>query len=391
MTKTANETLQLTQQLIEKPSVTPDDAGCIPMIMSRLNQIGFQSEIFEWSDVKNLWSKRGNTEPLLVFLGHTDVVPPGSLESWLSPPFEPTIRGDFLYGRGAVDMKGSIAAMVIAVEKFLHKNPLFQGSIAFLLTSDEEGPGIHGTRKMIETLQTRHETIQWCLVGEPSSTNKVGDVIRNGRRGSLSADLLIKGVQGHVAYPNLAQNPIHLFSLPLNELIHTMWDQGNAFFPPTQFQIVHMESGTGTYNVIPQTLSIKFNFRYSPEVTAKDLQQRVEKMLFAHSLNFEIQWQHSAEPFFTPQGVLLESVKSAIFTTMNFEPTLSTGGGTSDGRFMAPLGVEVIELGLCNATIHQTNECVAIGDLENLARIYYNVLEHLFLPNNINITYGSFV
>lgn len=372
-------TLELAIELMQKPSVTPIDAGCIPLLMERLESLGFQSEILSFGEVTNLWSKRGNEGPLLVFLGHTDVVPTGSIELWSSPPFEPTLQEDYLYGRGAVDMKGSIAAMMVAVEKFLTKNPLINGSIAFLLTSDEEGPAIDGTRKVVETLVARKEKITWCLVGEPSSARQVGDTIRNGRRGSLSGDLIIKGIQGHVAYPHLAKNPIHLFSAALNELINTTWDQGNSFFPPTQFQIVHIESGTGTYNVIPEKLIVKFNFRYSPEVTAETLQQRVNDILSKHGLSFEIDWKHGASPFYTTQSTLLEKTQSAIFKTMGFNAEVSTGGGTSDGRFIAPLGAEIIELGLCNQTIHQINECVAIEDLEKLTDIYEHLLENLFL------------
>lgn len=374
-----SDTTQLAISLIQKPSITPNDAGCIPLIIERLNQLGFQSEILRFGDVDNLWAKYNTQGPLLVFLGHTDVVPPGSHAAWNSPPFEPVIRDGYLYGRGAVDMKGSIAAMTIAVERFITAYPSFPGSIAFLLTSDEEGPAIDGTRKVVEELIRRHENIKWCLVGEPSSVQSAGDMVRNGRRGSLSADLIIQGVQGHVAYPHLVQNPIHLFIPFLDELVNTAWDRGNEFFPPTQLQVIHIESGTGTYNVTPETLIAKFNFRYSSEVTAELLQQRVTEMLKMHRLAFEIHWIHSAEPFLTTSGQLLEAVQLAIVKVTQNQPRLSTDGGTSDGRFIAPLGTEVVELGLCNRTIHQVNECVSVADLEKLTAIYQAVLENLFL------------
>ncbi len=374
-----SDTLQLAISLMEKPSITPDDAGCIPLIIERLNQVGFQSELLRFGEVDNLWAKYQTQGPLLVFLGHTDVVPPGEHTHWVSPPFKPTIRDGYLYGRGAVDMKGNIAAMIVAVERFVTAYPSFQGSIAFLLTSDEEGPAINGTQKVVEELVRRNEQITWCIVGEPSSLNHVGDIIRNGRRGSLSADLIIHGVQGHVAYPHLAKNPIHLFTPFLNELVSTTWDNGNEFFPPTQLQVVHIEAGTGTYNVIPEKLIAKFNFRYSPEVTVELLQQRVIEMLSRHQLDFEIHWQYSAAPFLTTPNQLLKQVTASIFEVTQTTPELSTGGGTSDGRFIAPLGAEVIELGLCNRTIHQTNECVAVADLAKLTAIYGIILEKLFL------------
>lgn len=374
-----SETLALAIELMAKPSITPHDANCMPLIIERLKRVGFQTEILRFGEVDNLWAKRGEGGPLLVFLGHTDVVPPGPMAAWTSPPFEPTIRDGHLYGRGAVDMKGSIAAMVVAIERFMTAHPTLHGSIAMLLTSDEEGPAVDGTRKAVDALVNRGEKIDWCIVGEPSSLNHVGDMIRNGRRGSLSADLTIEGLQGHVAYPHLAKNPIHLFAPALAELVNTVWDEGNAFFPATQLQVVHVEAGTGTYNVIPGTLNIKFNFRYSPEVTAEILQQRVIEILKAHELSFAIDWNHSAKPFFTEPKVLLEKTESAIFSVTKNRTLLSTGGGTSDGRFIAPLGAEVVELGLCNRTIHQVNECVAVGDLDRLTDIYFALLEGLFL------------
>lgn len=374
-----SDTLALAIELIEKPSITPHDAGCIPLLTTRLNKAGFQTEILCFGDVDNLWVKRGEKAPLFVFLGHTDVVPPGNLATWHSPPFSPTVRDGSLYGRGAVDMKGSIAAMVVAMEQFVSENPEFPGSIALLLTSDEEGPAINGTRKVVEVLNQRQEKIDWCIVGEPSSTDYAGDKIRNGRRGSLSADLIIHGIQGHVAYPQLAKNPIHAFTACCQALIDTIWDEGNAFFPPTQLQIVDIHAGDGTYNVIPGDLSLKLNFRYSSQVTAEQLQTRVTTLLNQHHLDFAIQWRHSAQPFLTTSPQLLEKVKAAIFQVNQTLPQLATDGGTSDGRFIAPLGTQVIELGLCNRTIHQVNETVALADLTRLTAIYYYLLKQLFL------------
>lgn len=374
-----SETLALAIALMQKPSVTPQDCGCIPLIVERLAPLGFQAEHFRFEDVDNVWIRRGEKAPLFVFLGHTDVVPPGPLEAWTYPPFESTVHEEVLYGRGAVDMKGGIAAMIIAVENFLTRHPTFPGSIAFLLTSDEEGPAINGTRRVVEALIKRHEVIDWCIVGEPSSAKKIGDTVRNGRRGSLSGDLLIKGLQGHVAYPDLAKNPIHLFAPALQSLVNTTWDNGNAFFAPTQFQIVHIQAGTGTYNVVPGSLAVKFNFRYSPEVTVKHLQTQVINQLSTHQLSYDLHWTHSAAPFLTAPGLLLDKVKQAISDVMGFEPRISTEGGTSDGRFIAPLGTQVVELGLCNQTLHQVNECVALTDLENLTMIYARLLEGLFI------------
>lgn len=373
-----SDALKLAIELIEKPSITPHDANCMELISKRLNKIGFATEILCFGEVDNLWVKYGDEAPLFVFLGHTDVVPPGILSAWTSPPFEPTIRDGYLYGRGAVDMKGGIAAMLVAMERFIAKYPVFPGSIAMLLTSDEEGPAVDGTQKAIRALVDRGEKIDWCIVGEPSSLNKIGDTVRNGRRGSLSGELIIHGVQGHVAYPHLAKNPIHLFAPVLTQLVNTVWDNGNIYFPPTQLQLVQVEAGTGTYNVIPEKLVVKFNFRYSTEVTIELLKQRVTDLLKEHQLSFEINWQHSAEPFFTEPKLLLEKIESAIFKVTKMKPQLSTDGGTSDGRFIAPLGAEVVELGLCNRTIHQVNECVSIVDLDSLTDIYYEVLEGLF-------------
>jgi succinyl-diaminopimelate desuccinylase len=375
---TPSETLKLAIELIQRPSVTPNDAGCIPLIAERLKKVGFSCEILRFGEVDNLWAKRGQKSPLLVFVGHTDVVPPGALESWNSPPFEPVIRDGYLAGRGAVDMKGSLAAMLVATEQFLAAHPQFLGSIAFLLTSDEEGPAINGTRQVAQTLIKRGEKIDWCIVGEPSSLKQVGDVARNGRRGSLSADLVIKGVQGHVAYPHLAKNPIHSFAPVLKELVRLKWDNGNAFFPPTQFQIVNINSDNSVDNVTPEKLIIRFNFRYSPEVTVETLQDKLKQLLETHQINYEISWRHSAEPFLTMPGALIEKVSDAIFKVMRFKPQLLTDGGTSDGRFIAPLGAQVVELGLCNATIHQVNECAAVEDLEKLTMIYQRALENLY-------------
>lgn len=374
-----NETLKLAIELMKKPSITPNDCGCMPLLVQRLERFGFTSEIFRFEDVDNLWMKRGSQGPLFVFLGHTDVVPPGPLEAWKTDPFEPTVMENMLYGRGAVDMKGGIAAMVVAVERFLIAHSDFDGSIAFLLTSDEEGQAINGTRRAIDLLVKRQETINWCIVGEPSSSKRVGDVIRQGRRGSLSGDLLIKGIQGHVAYPHKVKNPIHLCAPFIQALTDTVWDRGNENFPPTSLQIVHIQAGTGTYNVVPGNLAIKFNFRYSPCVTAAMLQDRVIHELKSRDLLYEIHWSHSADPFLTPPGFLLEKTKEAVMEVMDFDPQFSTDGGTSDARFIAPLGIPVVELGLCNETLHQVNECVAVDDLEHLSEIYERLLGLLFV------------
>ncbi|MFI0400622.1 MAG: succinyl-diaminopimelate desuccinylase [Thiolinea sp.] len=374
-----SDTLALTQQLIALPSVTPVDHGCQPLIAERLAPLGFQAEYLNFEDVENLWLRRGTEGPVFCFAGHTDVVPTGPLTAWESAPFQPKIRDGMLYGRGAADMKGSIAAFVIAAENFVREHPEHQGSIAMLITSDEEGPSKYGTVKVIETLEARHEKITWCLVGEPSSSKQLGDIIKNGRRGSLNAKLTVYGKQGHVAYPQLADNPIHRVAPALAELAAEIWDHGNEFFPPTSFQISNLNSGTGANNVIPGTLEALINFRFSTELTEAEIKQRTENILNKYVTNYFLDWSLSGNPFLTRRGNLVAAAVKAIQETVNIETELSTSGGTSDGRFIAPTGAEVVELGPCNATIHQINECVSIQDLEKLAAIYQRTLEHLLL------------
>jgi len=369
--------LTLARDLISRPSVTPEDAGCQQMMADYLSRLGFSIEPMVFNDTTNLWARRGSEGPLFCFAGHTDVVPPGPLDKWDSPPFEPTIRDGLLYGRGAADMKGSLAAMLVAVERFVTSNPQHQGSIAFLITSDEEGPFINGTPKVVETLEARHEKITWCLVGEPSSTERLGDVVKNGRRGSITGDLLVKGLQGHVAYPHLGRNPIHQAAPALAELASTVWDQGNAFFPPTSFQIPNISAGTGASNVIPGELQVQFNFRFSTELTAEQIKERVRAILDRHGLEYDLTWTLSGHPFLTSTGDLVEATVAAIEEVQGFRPELSTSGGTSDGRFIAPTGAQVIELGPLNATIHKLNECVKVADLDTLADVYTAILRRL--------------
>ena len=374
-----SETIQLTQELIRRDSVTPEDKGCQIMIADRLAPYGFHAEHMCFDDVDNLWLRRGNKGPVLAFAGHTDVVPTGPVERWSHPPFEANIVDGMMYGRGTADMKGSIAAFITACERFVKKHPDHQGSIAFLITSDEEGPAVNGTVKVVETLQSRGEHIDWCLVGEPSSTDKVGDIVKNGRRGSLNGRLSVKGKQGHIAYPHLAENPIHLLSPALTELCSIEWDQGNEDFPPTSFQVSNINSGTGATNVIPGTAEVVFNFRYSTEVTHEELKQRVHAILDKHALKYELNWELSGQPFRTASGQLLEAVQQAISDVTGYQTTLSTSGGTSDGRFIAPTGTQVIELGPLNATIHQIDECVATADLDTLSDIYERLLSYLLV------------
>lgn len=374
-------TLALSIELLKRPSITPLDYDCQTIIAKRLEKLGFKIEKMRFEDVDNLWARKGTTGPLFCFAGHTDVVPTGQLEAWLSDPFEPEIRDNKLYARGSADMKTAIAAMLTATERFLEKHPQHHGSIAYLLTSDEEGPSINGTVKVIETLEARNEKMDWCLVGEPSSTEKLGDVIKNGRRGSLNGVLTIQGKQGHIAYPHLANNPIHLAMAALNQLCQEVWDNGNAYFPATSFQISNIHAGTGATNVIPDTLSVTFNFRYSTEVTAEQLQQRVNAILAAYQFDYDIIWTLSGLPFLTPVGELVNAARQAIKQITNRETTLSTSGGTSDGRFIAPTGAQVIELGVLNATIHQINEHVDIADLEPLSAIYEYILYALLVKN----------
>ncbi|MDO2951072.1 succinyl-diaminopimelate desuccinylase [Aeromonas simiae] len=372
-----SDVIDLAKELIRRPSVTPLDEGCQTLMGERLAALGFTLEPMVFEDTTNLWARRGSTGPLFCFAGHTDVVPAGPLEQWRTPPFEPTIEAGMLYGRGAADMKGSLAAMVVAVERFVAAHPDHQGSIAFLITSDEEGPFINGTVRVVDTLEARGEKITWCIVGEPSSTALVGDVVKNGRRGSLTGDLLIKGVQGHVAYPHLADNPIHRATPALAELAATEWDRGNDFFPPTSFQIANINGGTGASNVIPGELQVQFNFRFSTESTSEGLKQRVKTLLDRHGLDYELTWTLSGEPFLTGAGALLDATVAAIAEVNGQRPQLLTTGGTSDGRFIAPTGAQVIELGPVNATIHKINECVQASDLDLLTDMYQGVLERL--------------
>lgn len=369
--------IELTKDLIGRASVTPEDAGCQALMAGRLNAIGFNVESMLFEDTLNMWARRGTGKPVFCFAGHTDVVPTGPVEQWHTPPFQPTIIGDTLFGRGAADMKGSLAAMIVATERFLQRFPEPKFDIAYLITSDEEGPFINGTKRVIETLEARQEKIRWCVVGEPSSSQQVGDVVKNGRRGSLTGNLVVKGIQGHVAYPQLAQNPVHTAAPALAELSATRWDEGNAYFPATSFQIANIHAGTGASNVIPGTLNVMFNFRYSTESSAEQLQQRVTALLDKHGLNYHLDWTLNGLPFLTERGDLVDATVKAIYQVQGFEPRLETSGGTSDGRFIAPTGAQVVELGPCNATIHKINECVSVADLEQLTKMYEAILEQL--------------
>ncbi|ARD46357.1 succinyl-diaminopimelate desuccinylase [Colwellia sp. PAMC 21821] len=374
MKKHSNCTISLAQALIERPSVTPEDFGCQQLMSERLAKLGFNNESMVFEDTTNLWSRRGNSGPVFCFAGHTDVVPAGNLESWKNPPFDPVIADGMLYGRGAADMKGSLAAMIVATERFVADHPNHSGSIAFLITSDEEGPFINGTTRVIDTLEARNEKIDYCIVGEPSSTSKLGDVVKNGRRGSISGELTIHGKQGHVAYPDHVINPIHKAMPALGELSELHWDNGNEYFPPTSFQLSNIQSGTGATNVVPGHLTALFNLRYSTELTAEMIVDKVEALLTRHQLDFDINWVFNGQPFITEPSTLVDSVVQAIKTCCNITPELSTSGGTSDGRFIAPTGAQVVELGPCNATIHQVNECVAVQDLILLTDVYYQTL-----------------
>lgn len=380
-------TLALALDLIARPSVTPEDAGCQAVMIDRLTALGFRIERLRFGEVDNFWARWGDAEPVFAFAGHTDVVPSGPPARWQSPPFNPTIRDGVLYGRGAADMKGSLAAMVTACERFLALCPRPRGSIAFLITSDEEGVATDGTVKVIEHLEKRGEKICWCLVGEPSCVKQLGDTIKNGRRGSLNARFVLHGVQGHVAYPHLAQNPIHAIGPILTALSDEIWDQGHAFFPPTSFQISNIQAGTGADNVIPGQLELLFNFRFSPAVTVEQLQERTRLIIETGLLNqevktgqvfqYDLEWRLSGPSFFTAPGDLVAAVVAAIRHETGLEPDLSTSGGTSDGRFIAPTGAQVVEFGPLNATIHKIDECVPSADLERLSRIYEGVLTQL--------------
>lgn len=374
---TSSATLDLSLQLLRQPSVTPIDHNCQNIMADRLEKIGFNIEPMRFEDVDNLWARKGTEAPVLCFAGHTDVVPTGSLDDWNSDPFVPEIRDGKLYGRGSADMKTALAAMVVASERFVAKHPNHKGSIAFLITSDEEGPSINGTVKVVEALEARNEKMTWCLVGEPSSTHQLGDIVKNGRRGSLNANLTVKGKQGHVAYPHLAINPIHTASKALAELCDTVWDHGNEYFPATSFQISNINAGTGATNVVPGTMNLLFNFRYSTEVTAEQLKARTLEILDRHGVDYDISWTLSGLPFLTPVGELVNAAKNAIRNVTGIETELSTSGGTSDGRFIAPTGAQVLELGVLNASIHQIDEHVNVADLEPLAEIYEQILEGL--------------
>ena len=374
---TETETLTLAMALIAQPSVTPDDHGCQPLLISRLTAMGFQIETLRFGETDNFYAVYGQHGPLLCFAGHTDVVPAGDESSWTSPPFVPTQRNGYLYGRGAADMKSSIAAFVTACERLLAAQPDLPIRLAFLITSDEEGDGFDGTKRVVETLQHRGEHIDYCIVGEPTAVTKVGDMIKNGRRGSLSGTLVVHGKQGHVAYPHLASNPMHLAATALAELVNTHWDDGNSYFPPTGFQISNIHAGTGAGNVIPAEMTAQFNFRFSTESTAESLQQRVEAILDQHELNYDLQWSLSGEPFLTTAGKLTDAAQAAIQSVCGISTELSTTGGTSDGRFIKAIATELIELGPVNATIHQIDECVNVTDIAQLSAIYEKIIKIL--------------
>ncbi|MBT5797879.1 MAG: succinyl-diaminopimelate desuccinylase [Porticoccaceae bacterium] len=372
-------TVELAMQLVAQPSVTPKDAGCQAMMTERLQDCGFSIENLRFGDVDNFWAIHGSSGPIFCFAGHTDVVPTGPVESWSHPPFTPTIVEGQLYGRGSADMKGSLAAMVVAAEEFVSEFPKHQGRLAFLITSDEEGIAVNGTVKVVDWLQQQGITPEWCLVGEPSSSTQCGDTIKNGRRGSLGCRLTIKGTQGHVAYPHLAANPIHLGMPALEELTREIWDQGNTFFPATSFQVSNINAGTGATNVIPGTVEVLFNFRFSTEVTDLQLMGRAEAILNKHQLDYEAEWNLSGQPFITERGDLVQAAINGIARTTGLEAELSTAGGTSDGRFIAPIGTQVVELGPVNQSIHRVDENVSIDDLNTLTKIYKNILHELLV------------
>ncbi|KMN83685.1 succinyl-diaminopimelate desuccinylase [Chromobacterium sp. LK11] len=370
-------TLELARQLIRLDSVTPRDQGCQELMIARLEAIGFRVERMRFGDVDNFWARRGDAGPLVCFAGHTDVVPTGPLEQWDSPPFEPTVRNGLLYGRGAADMKASLAAFVTACEDFVARHPEHPGSIALLITSDEEGVAVDGSVKVVDALEARGETIDYCIVGEPTSDQALGDTIKNGRRGSLSGHLIVHGIQGHIAYPHLAKNPVHLMAPALAELAATRWDEGNAFFPPTSWQVSNIHAGTGASNIIPGHCDIRFNFRFSPESSAESLKERVCAILDRHGLGYELHWQLSGQPFLTQPGKLTEALGRAIADATGRRAELSTTGGTSDGRFIKRIARELVEFGPVNATIHKLNECVEVADVEPLSEIYRRTLEQL--------------
>jgi succinyl-diaminopimelate desuccinylase len=383
LNSTQDPTLELAKALIARRSNTPDDAGCQEMMIARLEPLGFKVERMRFGDVDNFYARRGSTGPLLVFAGHTDVVPTGPVDKWHTPPFEPTIKDGMLYGRGAADMKTSCAAFITAIEDFVAAHPNHPGSIGLLITSDEEGIAINGTVKVVEALKARNEHFDYCIVGEPTSNKVVGDMIKNGRRGSLSGKLTVKGVQGHIAYPHLVKNPIHLVAPAIKDMVDTVWDMGNEYFPPTSWQISNMNGGTGATNVVPGEVEILFNFRFCPELkgqgsTDQNLRERVHAILDKHELNYDLEWEYSP-PYITPRGNLVEAISEAIQEAYGVSPELSTTGGTSDGRFIADICKQVIEFGPLNATIHKLNECVAVADIEPLKDTYRITLEKLLL------------
>jgi len=371
--------IDLLCRLVRRPSVTPDDAGCQSLLADRLTRLGFDCETLQFNDVTNLWARRGNAAPVLCFAGHTDVVPPGDEAEWKSNPFEPTFVGDTLYGRGSADMKSGLAAMIVALENFLDEHADHDGSLALLITSDEEGRARDGTLKVMEELQRRDEHIDWCVLGEPSSERELGDIVRIGRRGSLSGMLTVRGVQGHVAYPQLADNPIRRFAPVLAELHQIDWDNGNEFFPPTSFQVVDVRAGIGAPNVTPGELSARFNFRYSTEWTHESLMEKVERVFAQHNIDYELEWHLSGEPFLTQPGKLIDMVTRAVVEKTGSAPELSTGGGTSDGRFISPAGVDVVELGPVNASIHKIDEHVSVSDVVALTQMYQRIMELMLL------------
>ena len=374
---TETQSLELAKELISRPSVTPDDQNCQQLLAERLQKIGFAVEELHFGDTKNVWLRRGTQAPVFCFAGHTDVVPTGPVEKWDSPPFEPIEREGRLYGRGAADMKTSIACFVTACERFVAENPDHQGSIALLITSDEEGDALDGTTKVVDVLKARGELIDYCIVGEPTAVDKLGDMLKNGRRGSLSGNLTVKGKQGHIAYPHLAINPVHTFAPALLELTHEVWDEGNEYFPPTSFQISNINGGTGATNVIPGELNVKFNFRFSTESTEEGLKQRVHAILDKHGVQYDLQWSCSGQPFLTQAGKLTDVAREAIAEICGVEAELSTTGGTSDGRFIKAIAKELIELGPSNATIHQINENVRLEDIPKLSAVYEDMLKRL--------------
>jgi len=367
--------ISLLKELIRRPSITPDDAGCQEILAERLTRLGFECEAMPFGDVQNLWARRGNSGPVLCFAGHTDVVPPGSEDEWQSDPFEPAVRDGNIFGRGSADMKSGLAAMIVALERFVDAHADYNGSLAMLITSDEEGRARDGTLKVIETLQARGDHIDWCVLGEPSSQNTLGDIVRVGRRGSLSGMLTVRGIQGHVAYPHLADNPIGRFAPVLSELNAIEWDQGNEYFPPTSFQVVDIRAGVGAPNVTPAELSARFNFRYSTVWDHERLKDKVHSIFDAHDIDYELNWHLSGEPFLTAAGKLTEAVTQAVSEQTGETPELSTGGGTSDGRFISPAGTDVVELGPVNASIHKVNEHVCIDDVVKLTTMYQRIAE----------------